>query len=415
MKYPYFDGQTFSELFADDMQDKKHVFMLAYPCTAAWSPYPNTKKYFIQDGNEEAKKVGFDKIRQKEPWKNMAVLGKGISGILTDQPSDELFGYWQNHFDYGFDNIIELSKERYLDEINESPEFEKVITLFPFDDLHFDKHAVHPDKHYNLLSKNVLNQINVQVPYYEIFEFAKVRPEDVELRSEYPYVIKTSHGLSGEGTYIINNEDDLNFCRKEVRAYLGLNLVDAVVVSEFVKNVVQNYCVQFYVGKTGAVKIAGATNQIVSAKGEHLGGLIHYEADVQKFFPLIENIAHYLHQNEYFGMVGFDVLEDKDGGLHVIDVNPRVNGSTPLCLQRKSLLSLGKETAKYSTDYVYEGNLKTFLQDFKTDLERKDFTILSALEQNGMTEIYGIVAGSDFEEMMAFEKAFTKRGLRILG
>jgi hypothetical protein len=40
---------------------------------------PNTKKYFIQDGSSEATKTSYDKIFQKEPWKNLAVLGNAIA------------------------------------------------------------------------------------------------------------------------------------------------------------------------------------------------------------------------------------------------------------------------------------------------------------------------------------------------
>jgi hypothetical protein len=157
-----------------------------------------------------------------------------------------------------------LPKDSYMDKLNSHDKYKKTIVLFPHDHLLPERHAVDPDAHYYALSKVALSEMGIPAPKYKTFEFAHTRPEDVELQDKYPYLVKTSHGLSGEGTYIIHNEADLNYCRKEVRAYLRLKLVDAVVVSDFVHEVIDNFCVQFYVGKNGDVKLLGATHQSLS-------------------------------------------------------------------------------------------------------------------------------------------------------
>ena len=171
----------------------------------------------------------------------------------------------------------------------------------------------------------------------------------------------------------------------------------------------QNYCVQFYVSKAGEITLIGTTTQLVTPEGNYLGGLIHYrQTDMSKFFEMIAAIGQYAHQQGYFGVIGFDVLEDKDGQLYAIDANFRVNGSTPLCLQRHTLLGLGKEVAKYSSDYRMDGTLDSILVTLKPELERKDFIILSALEKvkygKIYTDIYGIVAGETIEEMQHIEQ-----------
>jgi hypothetical protein len=79
--FNYFQGATLSDLFAQDITDVSYGFILNYPATARWAAYPNTKKYFIQDGSSEATKTSFHKICQKEPWKNLAVLGDRLPGI----------------------------------------------------------------------------------------------------------------------------------------------------------------------------------------------------------------------------------------------------------------------------------------------------------------------------------------------
>jgi hypothetical protein len=414
--FHYFQGSSLSDLFAQDITDAGYALILNYPATASWAAYPNTKKYFIQDGSSEATKTSFDKICQKEPWKNLAVLGDAIPGVVIIEPQKLLIDYWREHFGFSYSRMEMMDCSLYLDELSQNSHFDKVITLFPFDNLKPEKHAVDPDTHYRLLSKVTLAESGVQCPKYSSYNLHETRLEDIQLPEQFPYLIKTSHGLSGEGTYIIRSASELNYCLEEVRKYLDIKLLDTIIVSEFVKNAVDNYCVQFYVNKAGEITLIGTTGQLVTEEGNYLGGVIHYrETDMSKFFEMIAAIGQYAHQQGYFGFIGFDVLEDKDGQFYMIDANFRVNGSTPLCLQRNTLLGMGKEVAKYSSDYHMDGTLESILVTLKPELERKDFIILSALEKvkygKIYTEIYGIVTGETMEEMQHIEQNLQEKGL----
>jgi hypothetical protein len=414
--FQYFPGHSLSELFAQDIPDAHYAFIPNYPATASWAAYPNTKTYFLQDGSSEATKTSFDKICQKEPWKNLAVLGDAFPAIVINSPHPVLINYWREHFGFSYNNLELIHCSTYLDELSQGDRFDHLITLFPFDHLKPEKHAVNPDTHYRLLSKVTLDELNVQCPRYQSYNLHKVSLEDIQLPDHFPYLIKTSHGLSGEGTYIIRSTSDLNYCLEELRKYLNIKLLDTIVVSEFIKHAVQNYCVQFYVSKTGEITLIGTTSQLVTPEGNYLGGLIHYrETDMSKFFGMIAAIAQYAHQQGYFGVIGFDVLEDQNGEFYTIDANFRVNGSTPLCLQRHTLLGLGKEVAKYSSDYRMNGTLDSILVTLKAELDRKNFIILSALEKvkygNIYTEIYGIVSGETLENLQHIEQRLIKKGL----
>jgi len=418
--FHYFEGSSLSNLFAQDITDARYGFILNYPATASWAAYPNTKKYFLQDGSSEATKTSFDKICQKEAWKNLAVLGDALPGIVIIEPQKLLMDYWQEHFGFSNSNMKMMDCSMYLDDLSHSSHLDKAITLFPFDNLKPEKHAVNPDTHYRLLSKVTLAELGVQCPKYSSYNLHEVNLEDIQLPEQFPYLIKTSHGLSGEGTYIIRNGSDLNYCLEELRKYLNIELLDTIIVSEFVKNAVQNYCVQFYVNKAGDVTLIGTTTQLVTEEGNYLGGLIHYrETDMSKFFEMIAAVGQYAHSSGYFGFIGFDVLEDQDGQLYAIDANFRVNGSTPLCLQRHTLLELGKEVATYSSDYRMDGTLDSILATLKPELDRKDFIILSALEKvkygKIYTEIYGIVAGETVEDMQHIQQNLQSKGLHCLG
>jgi len=418
--FDYFQGSSLADLLAQDITDASYGFILNYPATASWAAYPNRKRYLIQDGSSEATKTSFDKICQKEPWKNLAVLGDVIPGIAIVEPPKSLLNYWQEHFDFSDAKMELMDCSTYLDDLSKSDRFDKLIALFPFDRLKPEKHAVDPNTHYHLLSKVALASLGVQCPTYSSYNLRASRLEDIQLPEQFPYLIKTSHGLSGEGTYIIRNASDLKYCFEEIEKYLDIKLLDTIIVSEFVKNTVQNYCVQFYVNKAGEITLIGTTCQLVTEEGNYLGGLIHYrQTDMSKFFDTIASIGHYAHQQGYFGFIGFDVLEDKDGQLYAIDANFRVNGSTPMCLQRHTLLGLGKEVAKYSNNYRMDGTLDSILVTLKPALNRKDFMILSALEKvkygKIYTEIYGIVTGETIEEMHYIELELQKQGLHWLG
>lgn len=417
--FQYFHGSSFSDLFTSDIVDARYAFILNYPATASWAAYPNTKKYFLQDGSDEATKTSYDKICQKEPWKNLAVLGDGIPGIVLRPPRNLLIDYWREHFGFSYANTETLQRSVYLDYLSETDRFDQVITLFPFDGLRSDRHAVDPDTHYRLLSKVTLAELGVQCPQYESYDLSQIKLEEIKLPEKFPYLIKTSHGLSGEGTYIIKSDADLNYCLEELRKYLDIKLVNTIIVSEFIKDAIQNYCVQFYVSKTGEITLIGTTSQLVTSEGHYLGGLIHYrETDMSKFFDMIAAIGQYAHHQGYFGIIGFDVLENQAGELYAIDANFRVNGSTPLCLQRHTLLKLGKEAAKYSGDYRMTGTLDSILVALKPELDRKDFIILSALEKvkygKIYTDIYGIVTGETIAEMQQIEQRLQGKGLQLV-
>lgn len=414
----FFQGNTLSDLFAQDIGDRYYALLLNYPATARWAAYPNIKKYFLQDGSSESTKTSFDKICQKEPWKNLAVLGDTLPGIIISPPQKLLMQYWQEHFDCRDRQLEMMDCSTYLDDLSASDRIEQVITLFPFDHLRSEKHAINSDTHYHLLSKATLAKLGVSCPTYQAYDLDQVRLDQIQLPSQFPYLIKTSHGLSGEGTYIIRNLSDLNYCLEELQKYLSINLLQTIIVSEFVKEEVNNYCVQFYVNKPGDITLIGVTQQLVSTEGNYLGGVIDYTNDLSKFLDMITAVGNYAHQQGYFGVIGFDVLEDRHGKLYAIDANFRINGSTPLCLQRHQLLKLNKTTAKYSSDYRMEGTLDSILTTLKPQLERKDFLILSALEKvkygKIYTEIYGIVAGETLQEMQQIEQRLHNQGLHLV-
>lgn len=416
--FPFFQGNSLSDLFVQDLDDRG-ALLLNYPATAKWAAYPNVQKYFLQDGSSESTKVSFDKICQKEPWKNLAVLGHQLPGVVISQPPNALMQYWREYLGFRETQARLMDCSTYLEELSQSDRIDRVVTLFPFDRLSPEKHAVNPDIHYHLLSKATLAKLGVPYPTYQTYDLNQVELNQIPLPSQFPYLIKTSHGLSGEGTYIIRNPSDLNYCLEELKKYLSIHLLETIIVSEFVKHEVHNYCIQFYVNQQGEITLIGVTQQLVSEDGTYLGGFIDYTDDLSRFSEMITAAGQYAHQQGYFGVIGVDVLEDRDGQFYAIDANFRINGSTPLCLQRHQLLKHNKTVAKYSTDYKMEGTVDSILTALKPSLERRDFIILSALEKvkygKIYTEIYGIVTGETLQDMQQIEARLHNQGLQLTG
>jgi hypothetical protein len=66
-----------------------------------------------------------------------------------------------------------------------------------------------------------------------------------------------------------------------------------------------------------------------------------------------------------------------------------------------------------------DGTLESILVTLKSELDRKDLIILSALEKvkygKIYTEMYGIIAGEDMKEMQHIEENLHSKGLQQFG
>jgi len=153
--------------------------------------------------------------------------------------------------------------------------------------------------------------------------------------------MKTLRASGGEGTWILHSPSEYVKWQNAISERMPWT---HTVFTELVQGIQYNTCVQFYVDREGNMEWMGVTEQRVDSEGLWLGSEI--DQDRQSFLeelikPTVEPVAKALHEWSYFGVVGVDVLIDQDGRQYVIDINPRINGSTTLLLASRVMKQRG--------------------------------------------------------------------------
>lgn len=405
---PY-TGNSLSDLYGPDLQNKPHAFLLPYPNTHPNETFPNDKQYVIQDGSTQ--KIDQNTVHIKEPWRHLATLGDGIPGIVTAMPPQELIDLWKDQFALQY-NILHLPHASYCNDINASGK--KILSLFPYQHIDKQKHAVDPDKHYAVLNKQALSQMNIPTPAKQVLStdpWSQFAAEAQQLfNHKHKMVLKMTHSLSGDGTFIVQSQKQLETALTKIAIYSATQ-PQVVLVEEFI-DIAKNNILSFYVDKLGEITFLGNGVQDTNAQGQYLGGSVEYDAfDQQKFQDIMINTAAYLHAHDYFGYASLDILEDKNGALFVIDGNFRLIGSAPLYILQHHLQKAGIGIVSFSTEHQYTGGLQTFIQDFAKELHEKTFLVLSALENKGTLDIYGITTGADKKHLATNTAHMQSKGL----
>ena len=240
------------------------------------------------------------------------------------------------------------------------------ITLFPHESLPATQQAINPDCLYKLHSKEALKEINCNQP--QTFQEMSL-----------PCIIKLSHGYAGTGNFFVHSVEEF----LKTRSLINYRWPDArFIQTEIIQNVIGDYCAQFYLDKQGHLAWIGFTEQIFNENKRWSGG--HFDLHLQEtlykeLYHIALPVASFLHAEGYFGVVGFDVLKNDKNELFLIDLNPRLNGSTPFLIAARLLVSKGYTYGIYTPSLPFNGSFKEFLD--KTDkITQAKVLVLSAYE-----------------------------------
>ena len=224
------------------------------------------------------------------------------------------------------------------------------IVLFPHQSLSPDKQLVPPNINYHLHSKEVIQEIAC--------------PQAQVLASpEYPCIAKLSHGYAGLGNYWLNNESDYLAMNDELSQHWP---GATVIFNSIIQDVCGDNGIQFFLKRDGSIHWLGFTEQNFDRSGRWCGGTFSatkQDQQLQKFRPIIEPTAAYLSSKGYLGVVGIDILEDKNGNVFLVDVNPRLTGITPFLIASRIFATRpGHAEGRYQASCRFPGNLVQLIE-----------------------------------------------------
>lgn len=375
---------TLFSLYKNDI-DKENVILIPY--------YPKTEnvsKYYIN------LQYVSDYELHLIAMKNLFISGDFIVYLKNKSTNHLLLKYWNDYLQDcpKFKNILN----------NYNVTDMKYIVLFPYSYLSENQHLINPNIHYDLLSKETIIYINVNQPKSFVFNVVTDSIDKLNLLS-YPYVIKTTHGLGGFGTWIIKNEKDLLKTMEQIK-YLNYK---KLIISEFIENVISNYCLQFYLSKKEENDvILGVTRQIIDTNSDWKGGYINYKEQdklKEKLKNIFKTVSYYLRKKMFFGIVGVDILEDINNNLYVVDLNLRINGTTPLCLIKNHFNSLNIKYSCFFGEIKFKNiKLDQLINFLKQYFDNYKIILLGIVENNdNCISTYMIISGDNLEQIYKFK------------
>ncbi|WP_053368147.1 ATP-grasp domain-containing protein [Bacillus sp. FJAT-27245] len=239
--------------------------------------------------------------------------------------------------------------------------------------------------------------------------------EAVSVKAEwnYPFVMKAGTDLPNAGGH------DVFFCHTDEDFAKGLESLkesESIVIEELV-DIKKNYCIQFAKTHDGKTIYLGAGEQITTDTGEYKGNWIpNAEGPPDEAIALGESIMEKACELGYKGVAGFDILLTEDGRVLCIDLNFRLNGSTPALLLKDSIFrSQNTQDMMYKT-WKIDGEWEEFLSVCKNMIESGSLIPLAIYHPeeeagSGMQPfINGLLLGDSRKDILKKEQYLADNG-----
>ncbi len=188
------------------------------------------------------------------------------------------------------------------------------------------------------LSRKLLEGL-VKFPPYLSFDKSKVKCSQLffdKMRTRFgKFVIQDTIASAGSGTFFINDYASFKYAVLKLKKLPG----EKVVISRFI----DGNCISIHgcITKYG-ILLGESYEQVVSDKallnkeihgeGKYCGARFGYSGRsseiVSKIQSLTKVVGEKLKEFEYKGIFGLDVIVDPLGAIYLIEINPRVTGTT---------------------------------------------------------------------------------------
>lgn len=201
------------------------------------------------------------------------------------------------------------------------------------------------------------------MPEREIVEIADV---DARVKEwDFPFVLKPGDDLptaGGYGVMICYNDEDLDKAIKRIHA--AEDETDTIIIEQMIE-AKENYCVQFAYSESLGVTYIGSAKQLTNAYGFYNGNVNAINVP-EKVVEAGRKIMEIGVEKGFYGVAGFDLLEDHNGDVFAIDLNFRQNGSTSMLLLEPYLT---KGYHKFYS-YIAKGDNTKFFKAIQTFIKK---------------------------------------------
>ncbi|OCA87723.1 hypothetical protein A8F94_07675 [Bacillus sp. FJAT-27225] len=320
-----------------------------------------------------------------------------LAGIT--EPSNLYVYNDENSIKSLINNCVEEGKKQVINQI------------YPPEEIPEKGYWIKPDLLSYLNNKASLSELVPEGHYPRRIAVKPTERERVKMEWKLPFVLKTATDLPNGGgidVALCQTEEDVN------QAWEAFKESEQIVVEELV-NIEKNYCVQFARTHEGEIICLGAAEQITTDDGNHSGNwLSDCEAAPDDVMAVGEKIMENAAKLDYVGVGGFDILTTTDGRIVCIDLNFRLNASTPALLLKDSILSSTKKEYLLYRTWQIETDWEDFYGTCQSMIENRELFPLSIYKpednQNARPRISAILAGDTKEEIIAIEEYLDRHG-----
>jgi len=232
--------------------------------------------------------------------------------------------------------------------------------------------------------------------------------------TELPLVFKAATNQSSGSGYavvICKNTTDID------KAYNYLNKCDTVVAEELV-DIHKIFNTQFAKTVNGHIHYLGTSDQISSPSGYYLGNWItKTEEPPKSVVELGRSIMEHASRLGFWGIGGFDIALSKDNQVFAIDLNFRLNGSTPALLLRDSIMRIYNASVLLFRTWKTSVDWARFLSICREFIENKYliptsiYNPISNPHSNSTVFFSGVIIGSSRQDVLEKECLLAKQGL----
>lgn len=142
-----------------------------------------------------------------------------------------------------------------------------------------------------------------------------------------PCVVKVCSSSAGDGVIVCRNNTEMEQAKERFKMIKG-----EIFIEQYVE-VQRNFCVQFGIPacQHSSIEIIGCSEQLTTASGEFLGGIVHphrFDPEAKRIAEIVRReILPNIRNLGWYGVGGLDALLGTNGNVYIVDSNFRMTST----------------------------------------------------------------------------------------